>query len=492
MPFPVDNTPRMRYLRLAVALVALVAPLALGRPLDAGDWPRFRGPNGSGVAETAGLPAELSARANVVWKTALPPGYSSPVVVGDRIFLTAIEDERLLTLCLRRADGSELWRREAPRPRRDTLDRRNGPASPTPVADERRVVVFFHDFGVVAYDHAGRERWRAPLGPFDNVYGMGASPILAGGLVVLVCDQVTGSFVVAFDADSGAERWRTARPQALSGHSTPILLATPAGRTQVLAPGSFRLDAYDLQTGAVEWFANGLPSEMKSGAVLGPDAVFVVGYGSPLNEPGQQPRLPPFAAWLAERDSDHDGRVDKAEADETTRTYFVFVDLDRDGFVSEAEWKTNQAVLGAENGLLALRTGGRGELGPGSLLWKHTRAVPQLPTPVLYRGVLYMINDGGILTTLDPASGAMLEQGRLRGAPDEYYASPVAGDGKLYFVSRSGIVTVLRAGPGQQVVSVGDLEDEVAATPAIADGRVFVRTRGALYCFGTREAANAR
>ena len=110
--------------------------------------------------------------------------------------------------------------------------------------------------------------------------------------------------------------------------------------------------------------------------------------------------------------------------------------------------------------------------------------MPQLPTPVLYRGVLYMINDGGILTTLDPRSGAVLKQGRLRDAVDQYYASPVAADGKVYFVSRSGIASVLKAGREQEVLSVADLDEEVAATPAIADGRVYLRTKSALYCFG--------
>ena len=118
------------------------------------------------------------------------------------------------------------------------------------------------------------------------------------------------------------------------------------------------------------------------------------------------------------------------------------------------------------------------------------RSVPQLPTPVLYRGVLYMINDGGILTTLDPKTGAVLKHGRLREAVDHYYASPVAGDGKVYFASRTGIVSVLRAGPDQEVLSVSDLDEEIAATPALADGRVYLRTKGSLYCFGEAAGTN--
>jgi outer membrane protein assembly factor BamB len=477
--------------RAAVALVGLAGLVALGAPARGADWPRFRGPNGAGVAEGATLPASLAPEA-ALWKASVPPGYSSPVLVGDKLWLTAQADDRLVVVCFDRLAGRELWRREAPRPRREAFDRRNGPASPSVAADARRLVAFFADFGLIAFDHDGRELWRTPLGPFDNVYGMGASPILGEGLVVLACDQSRGSFVAAFDAETGRERWRKARPEALSGHSTPVVMARAGGPTQLVLPGSFRLDAYDLQTGDVVWFANGLPSEMKSGPVLHGSSVLVVGYGSPLNEPGQQLKLPPYAEWRAARDANGDGRVTKPEADATSREYFDFIDLDKDGVVSEAEWKTNQAMMAAENGLLAFRGDLAGDVTRSGLLWKHRRSVPQLPTPVLYRGVLYMINDAGILTTLDPATGSVLKQGRLPGAVDTYYASPVAGDGKVYFVSRSGIATVLEAGPEQKAVSVADLADEVVATPALVDGRLYLRTRSALYCFAsTRAGAGA-
>ena len=254
--------------------------------------------------------------------------------------------------------------------------------------DAERVVVFFGDFGLVSYDHDGREQWRTPLGPFDNVYGMGSSPILAEGLVVLGCDQSLGSFVAAFDAETGRERWRTPRPEALSGHSTPVVLERQGAPTQLVLPGSFRLDAYDLRTGASAWFANGLPSEMKSGAVLDGNAVYVVGYGSPLNEPGQQPKLPPYAEWRAAQDQDKDGRVTRAEADATSREYFDFIDLDKDGAVSESEWKMNQAMMGAENGLLAFRSDLTGDVTRSGLLWQlpalgaaaaDARALPRRP-----------------------------------------------------------------------------------------------------------------
>ena len=469
-------------MRQGTAVLTLALATLIGSPLGAADWSRFRGPNGAGVADGPGLPASLDP-GGAVWKVAVPHGYSSPILSGDRLYLTAFEGDDLLVLCLSRADGRELWRRKAPRPRVEKVDKRNTPASPSAAVDDARVVVFFADFGLVAYDHAGQELWRTPLGPFDNVYGMGASPVLAGGLVLLSCDQSRGSFVAAFDAKTGRERWRTPRPEALSGHATPVVLSRAGAPDQVIVPGSFRLDAYDLKTGKTLWYANGLPSEMKSGAVLGDGAVYVVGYSSPLNEPGQHPKLPSYADWRTAQDQDKDGRVTKAEADPTSKDYFDFIDLDHDGSISESEWRMNEAMMAAENGLLAFKSDGKGDVTRSGLLWSYRRSIPQLPTPVLYRGVLYMINDGGILTTLDPATGKALKQGRLREAVDQYFASPVAGDGKVYFVSKSGIASVLKAGPEQEPLSVADLAEEVAATPALGDGRLYLRTRSSLYCF---------
>jgi outer membrane protein assembly factor BamB len=480
----------MRMPRSATALLVLLAATAAGETADpatavTADWSRFRGPNGSGIADATGLPAELGAAKNVLWKTALPPGHSSPIVAGRRIFVTAFEGEKLLTIALDRASGREAWRREAPRPRQEKVDKRNSPASPSPVADAETVTVFFPDYGLVSYDHAGKERWRTPLGPFTNVYGMGASPVLVDDKVVLVCDQSHGSFAAAFRRSDGHEVWRTARPEALSGHSTPVLYRPPDGPVQILAPASFRMDAYAATTGQSVWWVNALPGEMKSGPVLVGDTVYVNGFATPENEPGQQVHVPPFADVLKTSDADKDGRLSRAESpDPRTKELFPFIDLDMDGLLNEAEWRVYIAMSASENGLLAFRVGGSGDRTTTSLRWRYPRSVPQLPTTLVYEGVLYMINDGGILTTFDPATGEVKKQARLRGAVDSYYASPVAADGKVYIVSRSGIVAVLKAGPEQEVLSVGELDDEVYGTPAIAGGRIYVRTRSALYCFG--------
>jgi outer membrane protein assembly factor BamB len=455
--------------------------VALPVAVLAGDWTRFRGPNGSGVAETA-IPAEFGPERNVVWKIALPPGHSSPVLSGDSVFVTAYEGADLLTLCLDRATGREKWRRAAPRPRKETYDKRNSPASASPVLDAEAVYVFFGDFGLLSYDLRGRERWRLPLGPFDNIYGMGASPVLAGNSVVLICDQSRGSFAVGVDKKTGQEKWRRPRPEALSGHATPAVVGK-----LVIAPASFRVDAYDADSGEIVWYAKGLASEMKSVPVVVGDTVYISGYNTPENDPGKQVKIPDFAEMIAKYDTDNDGKLTKDEVpDAKTKAYFPYQDLDGDGKLDAAEWKGYQAVMAAENGLLAFRLGGQGDQTTKGLRWKYQRSVPQLPSVLHYRGVLYMLNDSGVLTTLDPATGQAHKTARLRGAADSYYASPVAADGKIVFVSRTGKLTVLEAGAEQKQLSTAELDDEVFATPAIADGRLYLRTRAALYCFGAK------
>ena len=282
-------------------------------------------------------------------------------------------------------------------------------------------------------------------------------------------------------------RWKTMRPEAVSGHSTPVVYEPEKGPMQILAPGSFQLTSYSAETGEKLWWITGLPSEMKSVPVVLADTVYVSGYNTPENDPGKGIKVPSFDEALAKEDANHDGKLSLAEIhDEKLKMYFQFEDLNRDGFLDREEWRVYQASMAAENGLLALRLGGRGDMTRTSLRWKYQRSVPQLPSPLLYKNVLYMINDGGVLSTFDPETGALLQQSRVRGAIDHYFASPVAAGGKVYLVSQSGVVSVLNAGGKPEVVAVNELDDECYATPAIADGRIYVRTRSALYCFGTR------
>jgi outer membrane protein assembly factor BamB len=454
------------------------------------EWTRFRGPNGSGIAAGSGS-AILPAEDNLAWRAEVGAGASSPVLGGGNIYVTAARDGKLWTVCVDARDGRVKWRKEAPRPRREKVDARNSAAAPTPAAGAFGVVVFFPDYGLLAYDPRGKEMWRTALGPFNNVYGMGASPLVVDERVVLVVDQGVGSYIAAFGLRDGRQRWRTERKEALSGHSTPIVYTPAQGAKQVLAPGSFRVDAYDVESGESRWHVRGLPAEMKSTPVLfgarGDERLLVSGYNSPENEPGKQVAIAEFDAVRVQADADGDGKVSKREApDERVRTYFRFLDLDGDGALDAEEWRIYRATMTAENGLLVLRAGGSGDRTGAALEWSWRRGVAQCPSPLVYGGRVYMLGDNGVLTILDAATGKLVEQGRVRGQAEPYFASPVAAAGHVYLVSQRGVVTVLKAGGGLEPVHVRDLGEEILATPALGDGMLLVRAGGGLTCYRPR------
>jgi outer membrane protein assembly factor BamB len=470
---------------LGLVLAVLAAGAAAANETD---WSRFRGPNGAGVGDERPLPTEFGPDRNVIWKTPLPPGHSSPVLSGDRIFVTALEGEALQTIALDRASGAIVWRSDVPRRHQLHVDKRNHPASPTPVADGENVYVFFQDFGLISYDRRGRERWRIELGPFNNAYGMASSPIVADGLVVLICDQSTGSFMMAVDKDTGKVRWRHDRPESKTGHSTPIIYRPADGPPQLLVPGSFYLTAYALATGEKIWWVQGLAFEMKATPVIQDGIVYIHGTSSSNFTDGFDRKIPSFET-LREHDKDGDGRFSRDEVpDPLAKRWLKLMDLDADGFLSQGEWAYYQAARASQGGMWAFRLGGRGDMTAANTVWHYDRAVPQLPSPLLYRGVLYMVNDGGIMTALDPATGKSLVQARVRGAVDAYYASPVAADGKIVVVSESGAVAVVKADGALTVLAVNNLDDLCYGTPAVADGRLYIRTRGMLYAFGLKEA----
>ena len=453
-------------------------------------WNRFRGPNGQGVVDDHPLPVDFGPDKNCAWKVDVPLGHSSPVVWRDRVYVTGSEkDGSLYTLCIDRASGDVRWKRRVPRNRKEDYDKRNNAASATPCCDERGVVTFFPDFGMVAYDPDGREQWRHALGPYDNVYGMGASPVMHRGRVFLACDQQTNSYLLAVSRKDGQTLWRKERPFALSGHCTPIFFPhDAAANPQLILPGSFYLDAYDVRNGKRPWFVRGLCFEMKSTPVHDGTTLYINGYGSPLNQPGQQVNVPKWKKALADYDKDNDKLVDKAEMPRSrAKIFFGFVDLDKNDVLDEHEWGFLEAALASQNGMLAIKVGGKGDVTKSNTVWSYRRSVPQLPSPLLYRGVLYMLNDqSGLIVLLDPKSGEPFVRGRLEDARDNYYASPIAGDGKVYFVSQGGLVSVVRAGKKLETLKVHDLGEQCYATPAIDRGQILIRTTKTLYCFGKK------
>jgi outer membrane protein assembly factor BamB len=472
-------------MRRSSALAVLLVVTAVAAPAAAGpDWSRFRGPNGSGTVETGPLPTEFGPALNVVWKTPLPPGHSSPIIAKDRILATALDGEALVTFSLDRATGRIVWRRAAPRPHVLKIDKRNHPASPSPATDGDNVYVFFQDFGLLAYDRDGRERWRMPLGPFDNAYGMGSSPIVVGNQVVLVCDQSNGSFMIAADKNTGRVRWKVDRPEAKTGHSTPIVYEPAGGPAQLLVPGSFYLTAYSLANGEKLWWVKGLAFEMKATPVVAGGLVYIHGTSTSSFQDSYENRIPAFETVRAS-DQDGDGKFSRDETpDALAKRWINLIDLNGDSLVDEREWEYYRAARASKGGLWAFRLGGKGDMTEANMHWHYDRAVPQLPSPLLYQGALYIVNDAGIATTLDPATGAVRLQGRMKGAIDNFWASPVASDGKIFMVSDSCKVVVMKPDAILEPLAVNDLDDQCSATPAIADARLYIRTRGALYAFG--------
>jgi outer membrane protein assembly factor BamB len=464
---------------------------------SAEDWSQFRGPNGSGVSATTGLPVEFGPDKNVLWKTALPAGHSSPVLTRNRIFITAHTAEKpnykLLVFCLDRQTGKVLWQREVPRSRTGRLQNVNGPASPSPVTDGDNVYVFFQEFGMVSYDGSGKERWKLPLGPFNMFYGFGASPILVDDKVILPVDQDNpSSFLLAVDKKSGRVRWKVDRPEVISGYSTPIIYQPKQGAKQIIIPESFQLSAYSVEDGKRVWFVRGLACEMKSIASHDAEYLYVNGWGFPQNQAGQQVKTISFAEGLAKYDKNNDRLIAKSEIsgkemmDKMLGGAFEAFDADRDEKLNEKEWGIFRAMLAAENGLLAIKLGGEGDQTSTAIRWRYQKPVPQVPSTLLYKDVLYMVNDGGILISFDPATGNVIKQGRLQGAIDKYFSSPVAADDKVFLIGEGGAVSVLKAAGDWEILKVNQLDDECFATPAIADGRIYIRTRSALYCFGVR------
>jgi outer membrane protein assembly factor BamB len=229
---------------------------------------------------------------------------------------------------------------------------------------------------------------------------------------------------------------------------------------------------------------------MKSIASHDAEYLYINGWGFPTNQAGQQLPTIPFDEGLARYDKNGDHQIAKTEVsgtaamDKMLDAAFEAFDTDRDDKLNAKDWEVFRAMMASENGLLAIKLGGHGDQTSTAIRWRYQKPVPQVPSTLLYKGVLYMINDSGILISFDPATGKVLKQGRLQGAIDKYFSSPVAADDKVFLIGEGGAVSVLKAAGDWEVLAVNELDDECFATPAIADGRIYIRTRSALYCFG--------
>ena len=315
--------------------------------------------------------------------------------------------------------------------------------------------------------------------------GHGSSPILVDNLLVVLCDQDTDSYLLAVDKETGRVRWKTARPESTRSYSTPAVLRPKDGPVELIVPGSYQLTSYDARTGEKLWWITGMSWQPKSTPIIDGEIIYAHWWESG-GESEQLTQTPTFAETLARFDANGDKKLSAEEfaSEPGLQKGFYSIDLGSDGIVDERDWNFYRARRGSRNALLAVRPGGRGDLtGSSSVLWSVQKYLPNVPSPLLYRGVLYLIKDGGILTSLDPKTGTILKQGRLPGALDTYYASPVAGAGYVYVASQNGKMTVLKADGQWEILALNDFEEECYATPAIVDDALYVRTHSAMYCF---------
>lgn len=461
-------------------MAKMISALVLGGTLLAQNWTQFRGPNGGGISTAKDFPVEFGPSRNVVWNAAVPNGKSSPVFAKGRIFLTGHEDDKLLTFAIDQSTGRVLWRAEVSRSRLERRHKLNDAAAPTPVTDGDNVYCFFADFGVVSYSAEGKERWRLPLPPMPSMQGVAGSPILAGGKLLLVVDQAQGSYMLAVNPRNGEVQWRQERKPAPGGaYSTPVQL----GPDEVVTFSPFALENLSVSTGAALWRASGLPPQPKASPIVAGGVIYCLAksfYGDNL------PAISPFDIALEQNDRNKDGLIAKDEAPEgPAKQYFGVVDRNKDGFVNAAEWQEMIEAASPKSALVAVDR-------QGKFLWKFHRNIPDVPSPLFYEGLLYMVQNGGILTALNPATGELVKQGRLTGALGDYYASPVAAAGRLYLANQEGKVAVVRAGSEWEVLAVNDLGEEIYATPALVDGAIYVRTGRALYRFEEARTAYRR
>ncbi|MEN9572603.1 MAG: hypothetical protein RL514_458 [Verrucomicrobiota bacterium] len=447
-------------------------------------WPQFRGPNCSGVSDTAKPPVEFGPGKNQLWKVSVPSGASSPCVWGDRIFLTAFADGKLETHCYARRDGKLLWKRVAPATQLEEFHATEGsPAAATPTTDGKTVVSYFGSCGLVAYDFSGKELWQhtLPVIQSPGSFGSGGSPVLAGGVVLVNRDQAGPCTLLAVDLKTGKKAWEAPRPDVAPGFGSPILWKN-AGVDEVVMSGSLKLKAYDLKTGAERWSLGGLPSFTCTTPVLGDGLLFFAGWS-----PGKEANTMPTWAGLSQMDKNKDGALTPDEVKGTElEAFFRSLDGNRDGKITKEDMDALAANMAkGENVLLAVKPGGKGELSEDAVAWKQTRGLPYVPSPLHYRGRIYLVKDGGMASSFDAKTGKVFYQQERLNAASSFYASPVAADGRVYFTSLNGKVVVVEAGgDAPKVLHSVEFGERIAATPALVENVIYLRTTTALYAFG--------
>jgi len=474
------------------------------------NWNQFRGPNGQGIAEGNNIAVNFGPDSNVLWETAIAPGHSSPVIWDDHIFLTAIDpadEELLITLAIDRKNGKILWRKVVQTETKVRFHPLNNPASSTPAADEKHVYVYFGTYGLICYDRASNVVWRRKIETPKSKYGMATSPILYKDKVILVLDGDGGSSrLLAVHRDTGETVWEQPRSLFKAGWSTPMIWRYD-DTEELIVSGSKRLTSYDPSTGAEIWWAGGLPQETVGVPVAGDGLVFASGAALGGRGDDKQDAAGTWKLTVEQFDRNHDNQIQRDEMTEgfafiqrpelpkdnpgyglpvrSMDTLLRIFDRDKNRIISENEWMQTMsgfATISRPN-LMAICPGAVNNARKTHLAWEIQRGVPETPSLLCYKGRLYLLRDGGLLTCLEAPTGKELFRQKI-GAAGQYTASPIAAGDKIVVASVRGVVTVIQADDKLKILAKNSFSEKIFATPAIAQNKIYLRTIGHLYALG--------
>lgn len=493
---------------VGILLVSAVLPVFV----QADDWPQFRGPNCSGISTgTKPLPIKFSATENVRWSAKVGDGVGGAVVAAGRVFVSGMTAEGSVSLfAFDAATGQKLWQRDWKTGPLAEVHATNSQASATPAADAERVYFYFSTLGLLTVDaQTGKDVWQQKLPPpfFVFKWGPGMSPVLYRDLVLFCQDDDLNPAFYAFDKATGKLRWKDERSDMAVNYSHPVV-NTVDGRDEIVVAGTGMLIGYDPESGKRRWFAKVMLRNIKTTPVCLDGVIYIsVQSGAIANQ------------WLASVDRDekagnNDNKLDKAEIQKFVgkqpipeaffKKTFDRGDLNKDGFLEGRELDVaflhpdnfaggDFKQLGdsaAEQFILAVRGGGQGDVTKTHLLWKHkTKNTDHIVSPFVSDGRMFLVKEGGISTVFDTKQGEPVRGPKRIGSGGGYFASPVFGDGKIYLASENGNVSVLKNAADYEELALNDVGESIIATPAIADGGLFVRTRTQILCFAAEGSA---
>lgn len=477
----------IRPIQLASWLVCVSSICSAATP----EWPQFRGPNGSGISADSKPPVKFGPDQNVKWKVPAPSGASSPVIVGEKLFLTAYDEGKLFTIAYSIVNGRELWRAEAPAQSIEAFHKTEGsPAASSVATDGKTVVSYFGSCGLYAYDLSGKQLWKHKLPTAKTAadFGTGVSPILVDGLVILQRDEMNEPKIIALDAANGKPKWETKR-QSPTSYGTPTIWNND-GEKQIVCGGYGRMVAYDLKTGEERWSVAGMPSASCTTPVVGDGMLYFSGW-SPGDTEDSEFKFPKFDDMLESGDANKDGQISREESEKTfLKGFFDSNDTNKDGVLTREEWDATIKYMSAgKNSVFAVKPGGHGDITKTHVAWKKTKGMPYVPSAILIDGQYFMVKDGGLCTAYDAKTGKELYVQKRAAANGRYYASPVAANGNIYVVSLDdGTFTVLKAGADKPEVVAENpkLDEKTSATPAIVDNTIYVRTANHLWAFAEK------